>query len=109
MNFHNETHVKKTRKTRRCDWCSERIEKGDPSVSTSGICDGDFYQGRYHPECWTAIGRYCRKHNAWGEELPDGPMNRGGIEEAGEPESEILPENAQVEAPPRSTPNQEPT
>lgn len=98
MSFHNETHVKKTRRARKCDWCSERINKGDPSVSTSGIFEGDFYQGRYHPECSAAITRYYTVNKCWGEEMPDGPMNRGGIEEAGEPESEILPENVTVDS-----------
>ena len=107
MSFHNETHVKKTRRARRCDWCAERIEKGDPSVSTSGIFEGDFYQGRYHPECSAAITRYYTVNKCWGEEMPDWTMNRGGIEEAGEPESEIPPENERglATAPEDSEPN----
>lgn len=88
MSFHNETHVKKTRRARRCDWCDERIEKGDPSVSTSGIFEGDFYQGRYHPECAAAITIYYTVNQCWGEEMPDWTMNRGGIEEKGEPEND---------------------
>ena len=96
MSFHNETYVKKTRRARICDWCAERIEKGAPSVSTSGIFAGYFYQGRYHPECSAAITRYYTVNKCWGEEMPERNMNRGGIEEAGEPESEILPENDPV-------------
>lgn len=87
MSFHNETHVKRTRRTRRCDWCGEMIHKGEPSVATSGIFEGDFYQGRYHPECNAATLRWCRREG-WGEALPEYPMNRGGIEEKGEPEIE---------------------
>lgn len=87
MSFHNEIHVKKTRRTRRCNWCGELIQKGDPSVSTSGIFEGDFYQGRYHPECNDASLRWCRKHG-WSEPLPEWLCNRGGIEEKGEPEQE---------------------
>lgn len=89
MSFHNETHVKRTRRTRRCDWCGELIQKGEPSVATSGIFEGDFYQGRYHPECNAATLRWCRK-NGWNEGLPDWLCNRGGIEELGEPETEPL-------------------
>ena len=88
MSFHNETHVTKTRRTRKCGWCAQRIEKGDPSVATSGVFEGDFYQGRYHPECAAAITRYYTVNNWWGEEIPQWTMNRGGIEEAGEVESE---------------------
>ena len=87
MSFHNTTHVKRTRRTRRCDWCGELIQKGAPSVATAGNYDGDFYQGRYHPECNSAISRWG-KREGWGEELPDYLMNRGGIEERGEPETE---------------------
>lgn len=86
MSFHNEIHVKKTRRARWCGWCSERVEKGDPSVVTSGVYDGEFCHGRYHPECAEAITRYYTTNKCWGEEMPEGPMNRGGIEEAGEPE-----------------------
>jgi hypothetical protein len=90
VSFHNETHVKRTRRTRRCNWCGELIQKGDPSVATSGIFEGDFYTGRYHPECNAAALRWYRVNNAWGEAMPDYPMNRGGIEEKGEPETEPL-------------------
>jgi hypothetical protein len=86
MSFHRETHVKKTRRAHRCDWCTERVEKGEPSVVAVGIFEGDFYRDRYHPECAAAITRYYTVNRCWGEAMPDWPMNRGGIEEAGEPE-----------------------
>ena len=89
MSFHNEIQVKRTRRTRRCDWCGELMQKGDPSVSTSGIFEGDFYQGRYHPECNDAIARWWKKYGHHGDEFPDWTMNRGGVEEKGEPETEV--------------------
>jgi hypothetical protein len=93
MSFHRETHVKKTRRSRPCHWCWETIEKGDPSVSTAGVCEGDLYQGRFHPECHAAIYRYYEINNCWGDEMPEDTMNRGGIRPKGEPEeiSEIEP------------------
>lgn len=90
MSFHHETHVKRTRRARRCHWCSERIEKGTPSVVTAGNYDGDFYHGRYHPECAEAVTRWYTVNRCWGEEMPMDPMNRGGIEPYGDPE-EIPP------------------
>jgi hypothetical protein len=81
MSFHNVSHVKKTRRARTCDWCWERIETGAPSIVTSGIFEGDFYRGRYHPECNEAAGRYYEKHRCWNEAMPEDRMNRGGIEE----------------------------
>ena len=91
MSFHNETQVKRTRKPCKCKWCWQRIEKGDPSVVTSGVYEGDFYSERYHPECAAAITRYYTENDCWGEEMPDGVMNRGGILEAGDIEEPITP------------------
>jgi hypothetical protein len=90
MSFHNETHVKRTRRTHNCDWCGEPIHKGDPSVTHSGIYDGDFYRGRYHPECNAAISRWWKAYGHRGDEFPDYLMNRGGIEERGEPEKQPI-------------------
>ena len=91
MSFHNETIIKSGRKNYRCDWCNERINKGEASLVACGTDGSDFYRSRYHPECAKAIIRYCRKYDAWGEELPEtGSMNRGGTEERGEPETEPL-------------------
>jgi hypothetical protein len=87
MSFHKETHVKRTRRSRRCNWCREWIDYGEPSVAVAGNYDGDFYSASYHPECSAAISRWS-KREGWGDELPDYPMNRGGIEELGEPETE---------------------
>jgi hypothetical protein len=89
VSFYNESHVKRTRHTRRCDWCGEMIHKGDPSVAVSGIYDGDFFQSRYHPECNAATHRWASREG-WGEPLPNDLMNRGGIEEKGEPETEPI-------------------
>lgn len=88
--FHRETLVRKTRKDHRCDWCHERIEKSTQCIVTEGVFEGDFYRGRYHPECGRASKRYYQTHRCWGEPMPDDPMNRGGIEERGEPETQPL-------------------
>ena len=87
MSFHNEMAVKRTRRTLSCHWCNEKINAGEPSVFTSGMSDGEFYSGRYHPECAAAITRYYTVRKCWGEEMPNVPMNRGGILERGETET----------------------
>lgn len=78
-NFHNQRNVARTRKAYQCVWCHQRIEKGSPCVVTSGVFEGDFFRGRYHPECSEAVTRYYRENRCWGEEIPEGPMERGGI------------------------------
>lgn len=85
MSFHRTTHVKKTRRDRVCHWCNETIKKGEPSVTSAGVFEGDFYRGRYHPECDAAIDRWCETNKEY--ELPDETMNRGGIQPRGENES----------------------
>jgi hypothetical protein len=86
MSFNHTRHVKRTRGFKRCDWCLEKINPGDPSVVVSGIHDGDFFTARYHPECDAAIPRFVRKYSDWSEPLPEERMNRGGIEPYGEEE-----------------------
>lgn len=84
--FYSSTAIKKTQRARRCDWCGEQIEKGGPSTGVAGVFEGDFFFGRYHPECHEAIDRYYRTHQCWGESFPEDAMNRGGIERRGDPE-----------------------
>ena len=99
MSFHRETAVKRTRRARKCDWCWFRIEKGDPSVSTSGVYDGGFYTGRYHPGCHAAIRLYYETHNCWGDEMPEERMERGGIRFVADiPEEEITPPTSSTPA-----------
>lgn len=52
-----ERHVERTRKYARCQWCSEELEKLKPSVTVSGIWDGDFSTMRLHTECHAAWKR----------------------------------------------------
>jgi len=90
MSFSSTRHVRRTRRASRCTWCREPINPGEPSVVTSGVFCGDFYTRRDHPECYDAIDRYCETYRAWGEELPEGPMVRGGIEEFEPPDEQTL-------------------
>lgn len=87
MSFYRKTEVKRTRKACRCDWCGEAIESGSPSVVVNQVFAGDFFSNRYHPECNAALSRWS-KTVGYGEELPDEPMNRGGVKPKGETEPE---------------------
>jgi hypothetical protein len=86
MSFNHTRHVKHTRRTRKCDWCWEPINAGDPSVVCTGTFDGDFFTSRYHPECDAVIPKWIRTYSDWNEALPEERMNRGGIEPYGEEE-----------------------
>jgi hypothetical protein len=86
MSFNNTRHVKRTRTDRKCDWCWEPINAGDPSVVCTGTFDGDFFTSRYHPECDAVIPKWIRTYSDWNEALPEERMNRGGIEPYGEEE-----------------------
>lgn len=88
----HEKSVKRTRRDRRCQWCSEMILKGEPSVVVACVWEGDFTHSRYHPECSEAITRYYQTYRCWGEEMPSCAMNRGGIREKGRAEKPANPE-----------------
>lgn len=89
--FWKETPVKRTRRNRRCGWCATLILKGDQSVVVAGVFEGDFFKNRYHPECAAAIPRWYTANNCWGEEMPEEPMERGGIRWAEELVTDPLP------------------
>jgi len=46
--------VKKSRKRKRCDWCSETINIGQPYHSYRLVTFGDAGTVRMHPECLQA-------------------------------------------------------
>lgn len=48
------TPIKASRKRRRCDWCGEWIEIGEPAVKAAGIYEGDFTWSKFHTECAAA-------------------------------------------------------
>lgn len=51
MTILSETRVKATRKQHQCDACLQSIVKGSPAVRWSGISDGEFQSGIFHPDC----------------------------------------------------------
>ncbi len=55
MSFNDTREIKACRKARRCYWCDEKIEVGQPAVRVTGVWDGDFGQCFWHPECNTVF------------------------------------------------------
>lgn len=53
-NLHRGSYVK-LRKSRRCEWCGEMIEKSADAYQGKGIFEGEFYDYRMHPECAEAM------------------------------------------------------
>ncbi|GAC1478406.1 MAG: hypothetical protein NVS1B6_19740 [Steroidobacteraceae bacterium] len=49
------------RKSHRCIWCGEPINKGEKYKYTTGIFDGDFQANHWHPECCAAQRREASK------------------------------------------------
>ncbi len=62
--------VKKSRKRRRCDWCGELIDVGQPYDSYRFATFGDAGTVRMHPECLTASGEMARQEGGWFEWFP---------------------------------------
>lgn len=58
MNYLTNNHVKATRKAHSCEWCGQRIEKGDPAEVVSGFYDNRATRYWLHPECEPALGEW---------------------------------------------------
>ncbi len=57
--------VKKSRKPRRCDWCGETIEVGQPYDSYRFAISGDAGTARMHPECLEVFGDVAKQEGGW--------------------------------------------
>ena len=82
MSFQSERDVKHNRKRKRCYWCFEWLEVGQPCVVHSGVWDGEFYTSRFHPECSAAVPLWWKKDGiSYDDEFPEeGSMKRGSTE-----------------------------
>jgi len=77
--FVNQRIVKKTRKAKRCQWCSELIPAGSYCTVIAGSFEGDFFADKYHTECAESSNKWCELNRD--EEFPGfGEMVRGSIE-----------------------------
>lgn len=43
------------RKVHRCIFCGQHTAVGSAYFKQSGVWDGVWFTGRYHPECWVAL------------------------------------------------------
>jgi hypothetical protein len=76
MSIGTTTRTKASRKAKRCSWCGETIQIGQPKVSFRGLEDGEFYTLHQHPECHDAQRRW-----PFDQDIPDlHVMQRGSTE-----------------------------
>jgi hypothetical protein len=71
--------VKKSRKRRRCDWCGELIDIGQPYDSYRFATSGNAGTARMHPECLEASGDVAKQEGGWFE-WDLGEFRRGSTE-----------------------------
>ena len=62
--FHEQS-VKASRKVRRCDWCGELIQIGQPYESYRWRDGSDGGTVVMHPECRQAMGRTSDEEGGW--------------------------------------------
>ena len=62
--FHDRS-VKAARKSRRCDWCGELIQIGEPYESYRWREGSDGGTVRVHPECLAAMRRTSSEERGW--------------------------------------------
>ncbi len=80
MSFQSETKVTKPIKAKRCYWCGEICEIGQPRVIIAGKWEGDFFNAHYHPECSRANSDWWRKNPTEYEGPECQSMKRGSLE-----------------------------
>ena len=57
--------VTKSRKRRRCDWCGELIDIGQPYDSYRFVTFGNAGTARMHPECLEVFGDVAKQEGGW--------------------------------------------
>ena len=90
MSFDRRQPIKSTRKPHECRWCWQIIPSGSKTVYVAGTYDCDFYHDHYHPECMKASDRWWSDVADSDDEYPDWAMNRGGVREQNDIETEPL-------------------
>ena len=45
------------RKPHECEWCAQRIDKGERAHYRSYVWEGEMRSGWMHIECWDAMGK----------------------------------------------------
>ena len=85
MSFESKSIVKNPVKQKRCYWCGEWCEIGQPRVNTAGVWDGDFYSNQYHPECNDARSKWWSLNRMEYFSPEEGTMIRGSLEWRVEP------------------------
>jgi len=79
--------VVKARKDHVCNWCGEKIRKGEHYVYMSMKISGEFQIEKNHEDCDKAMNEQCNtlyKEQGPDFDLPDGPYKRGTSELKGE-------------------------
>ena len=66
-----------TRKPDRCEWCIQRINKGERAQLRVYVFDGGFTNGRMHPECYKAFS--ASENEALCEGWIPGDFERGQV------------------------------
>lgn len=81
MSFTELSHAtRKARKEHRCEWCGEKIEKGQDYFNYTGIGDGGFQDNKVHLECLDAMQEHF-KYNTFDDEFMPYQFKRGSTEE----------------------------
>lgn len=82
MSFYSSRWIQKTRKPHQCQWCAKRIEVGSVTKYASGVFEGDFWAGHFHPEC--AAANDSQTYDERLEGFSPGECARGRTDDDGE-------------------------
>jgi len=63
LEFWNVRQIKASRKPGKCFLCRGTIELGDPYTRYSGKYEGEFFDNKFHIECFDLVNNYCFDEN----------------------------------------------
>ena len=77
MSFQTKTQVSTPRTRKRCYWCGEWCDIGQPRVVIAGKWEGDFFTSVYHPGCSAGRSEWWRLNKMEYEGPEEHSMQRG--------------------------------
>jgi hypothetical protein len=79
------------RKEHRCEWCGESIRRGEKCIKRVYLFDGEFNNGRQHPDCFAAMKRDPDVDDGFEAHRQRRGMTTGESEKAREVDRDIRP------------------
>ena len=98
MSFYSTHIVSKSGKRHTCEYCGGKIEQGEEYQQASGMCEGEFWHCKLHPECVAAGQEYCRQYS-FDDGWAPGEQARGRVDDDRSRPTQFKPDGTRTEEP----------